>query len=375
MTKIKILILAICVLFISTEGSAQVLDFENTHLNAGDSVSFFSVDSNCDIVFYTSIDLKKKRPFYLQKVGEQANSAFQGIRGSADCMGKPVPENRFNNMNSKGYKPNPIYTNKQRVGCQFISAKLEGNDIPSVLIEYKQGTYSCSGDILDVDGANNAIEAYDIYYFKELDDFPNSPISEEPIKIRTSGPSFGNGEIGDDGGIEHFEINSNIEFKLVEIRPNQKPNEKNKLRTIFGFALDNFSPCQKETNPFTPPYLKEEKTAPLIIEDVHFGFDKDNLTSKEIDKLNELISVWSKDKSRIISLTAFTDPKGSRKYNLDLSKRRVNAVKEYLIQNGVAQNTIQIEYKGEEYDGKPTDPDWKRRRVRIKLDTTKPKLH
>lgn len=368
MKRTGIGIFLFCISLFSNLICSQILDFENIKYNPGDTVSKFSLEENCDVVFYTSTDLNQKQPFYLQRVGVKAPYCFQGIRSNLDCSGTQVVENRNNNMNSNGYRPNPQYTNKQRVGCQFISAKLEGDNMPSVFVEYKKGTYSCSGDILDLDGANNAIEAYDIFFYQELADFPEDPISNQPIIIRTSGPSFGNGEIGDDGGIEHFEILSDVPFKLVEIRPNQQPESKNSVRTIFGFALDNFSACINEKKPFTPPYMKLEDASSNIIEDVHFGFDKDKLELKEINKLNDLISEWNKNQSKQIMLTAFTDPKGSTEYNIDLSKRRVYSVKEYLINNGVSEEQISIDFKGEEYDGNHSDPDWKKRSVRILLN-------
>ena len=51
-------------------------------------------------------------------------------------------------------------------------------------------------------------EAYEIYYYTSEADFPDNPINSEPIKIRTTGPSFGKGEIGEDGGVVPFNIQS-----------------------------------------------------------------------------------------------------------------------------------------------------------------------
>jgi len=379
-------ILSLLFLFHSASLFAQVLDFENLKdKKAGDKVSKFQIGEDCEIEFFAGYNLKEKQSFYLQKVGVQAIATFQGPRKAIDCEGNTVESNRFNNMNSNPYQKNNSYTNKERVGCHFISAILKGNNMPSVFIKYENGINSCSGDVLDVDGANNAIEAYEIFYYENVADYPNNPINSKPISIRTSGKSFGNGEIGDDGGIEHFEINSLQKFTLIEIRPNQKPAKQNKTRTIFGFALDNFSACTSETEPFTPPYLinnevpkeipvketeKVIKPAPPkeVIEDIYFDFDESNIKSSERDKLDNLIAIWMKDKNREIILTAYTDPVGSSQYNISLSNRRVDATRDYLIQHGVSEDQIKTFFKGEQYNENLNDPDWKKRKVHVELN-------
>jgi outer membrane protein OmpA-like peptidoglycan-associated protein len=48
-----------------------------------------------------------------------------------------------------------------------------------------------------------------------------------------------------------------------------------------------------------------------------------------------------------ISLEGHTDSNGTEAYNLWLSKNRVNAVKEFLVANGVAAERIDTAYFGE----------------------------
>jgi outer membrane protein OmpA-like peptidoglycan-associated protein len=48
-----------------------------------------------------------------------------------------------------------------------------------------------------------------------------------------------------------------------------------------------------------------------------------------------------------LQIIGHTDNKGSEEYNLDLSTRRANSVKKYLISKGVNQDIITSEGKGE----------------------------
>jgi OmpA-OmpF porin, OOP family len=63
---------------------------------------------------------------------------------------------------------------------------------------------------------------------------------------------------------------------------------------------------------------------------VKFGFDKDNLTAKSKEALDQLAGSISSTKGYIITLEGGTDSVGAADYNYDLSQRRANSVIQYL---------------------------------------------
>ena len=63
---------------------------------------------------------------------------------------------------------------------------------------------------------------------------------------------------------------------------------------------------------------------------VKFGFNKDNLTPKAKEALDQLAGSIASTKGYIIALEGSTDSVGSAEYNYDLSQRRANAVIQYL---------------------------------------------
>jgi len=63
---------------------------------------------------------------------------------------------------------------------------------------------------------------------------------------------------------------------------------------------------------------------------VHFGFNKDNLTKQAKEALDQLGADISSTKGYIITVEGATDSVGSDAYNYDLSKRRADAVIQYL---------------------------------------------
>ncbi|HTT25232.1 MAG TPA: OmpA family protein [Candidatus Sulfotelmatobacter sp.] len=63
---------------------------------------------------------------------------------------------------------------------------------------------------------------------------------------------------------------------------------------------------------------------------VKFGFDKDNLTPKAKEALDQLGGQIASTKGYIIALEGGTDSVGPADYNYDLSQRRANSVIQYL---------------------------------------------
>ncbi len=63
---------------------------------------------------------------------------------------------------------------------------------------------------------------------------------------------------------------------------------------------------------------------------VHFAFDKDNLTKKAKEALDQLATDVPNTKGYIITVEGGTDAVGGSDYNYDLSQRRAKAVIQYL---------------------------------------------
>ena len=364
-------------LFFADTANAQVIDFENVPgVKIGDPIAYLTVPGNdCKVEFFIGFNLQDTAHLTLQRVGNTVKTdnalsgGFQGIINDKDCQENKIPITRMNQINYKPFVLNSHLTNRERVGCQFVSTVISGDSLPSIFISFSLTTKACSGDILDLDGANNAIEAYEIYHYKTFDDFPAKPISN-PIEIRTTGKSFGLGEIGDDGGVVPFQINGETPFQLIEIRPNMQVNPENVIRDIFGFALDNFSPFELEQPPYLPPYMSGESVAistqliPRKLDkgqNIYFDFDSD--VPKKTDKLKTLIADLKQHPSKRIQLTAYTDQTGDASYNLALAKRRAEAVKKVLVDAGVKPNQISIHTVGEDVNSQLKS--WEKRRVTV----------
>ncbi|MCW5624319.1 MAG: OmpA family protein [Burkholderiales bacterium] len=84
-----------------------------------------------------------------------------------------------------------------------------------------------------------------------------------------------------------------------------------------------------------------------VSKDGLFDFDKADLKSDLIMKLDAVVDMLMGAKYDAVNVVGYTDPIGSAKYNLKLSERRAEAVKGYLVRKGVDPSRINTEGKGE----------------------------
>jgi len=81
--------------------------------------------------------------------------------------------------------------------------------------------------------------------------------------------------------------------------------------------------------------------------DLLFKTDADVLIDETGDRLNALAASLAAMPDVFITLDGYADERGDAAYNHDLSVRRVEHVRDLLMDNGVAENRIQIDAHGE----------------------------
>ena len=91
-------------------------------------------------------------------------------------------------------------------------------------------------------------------------------------------------------------------------------------------------------------------SAPVLIENIFYDFDKATLRPESATALDELVKLLNENPNVTIELSAHTDYKGSDQYNERLSQRRAESVVAYLIDHGIAADRLTPKGYGE---GKP----------------------
>jgi outer membrane protein OmpA-like peptidoglycan-associated protein len=75
---------------------------------------------------------------------------------------------------------------------------------------------------------------------------------------------------------------------------------------------------------------------------VHFDFDKQNIKKIYVPVLDQYMAYLKEHPSAPVIVEGHTDYTGSDAYNQKLSEKRANAVRDYLIQKGIASSRIQV---------------------------------
>ena len=96
---------------------------------------------------------------------------------------------------------------------------------------------------------------------------------------------------------------------------------------------------------------------------VYFGFDSYSVEPAESSKIQQVSSTLSSGSDRLI-IAGFTDERGTQEYNRGLGERRAQAVRQALIDAGIASDRIQTVSFGSEMPADPasTEAAWAKNR-------------
>ncbi len=98
--------------------------------------------------------------------------------------------------------------------------------------------------------------------------------------------------------------------------------------------------------------LKKEEAEKVkkAMETLEFDFGSDVIRASSMDALDLVAELLMQNHSWRLKLSGHTDNKSSLKYNMNLSKKRVESIKAYLVKKGVDANNIVLKWYG------PTKP-------------------
>ncbi len=146
--------------------------------------------------------------------------------------------------------------------------------------------------------------------------------------------------VGDDGTNERISVRSDGSFTRVlnpgvtylflatckgylnhQEQVTAQANPKESRDTTLQFALANIS-------------------APTLIDNIFYDFDKATLRDSSKTALDKLVGLLKENPNVTIELSAHCDYKGSAEYNKRLSQRRAESVVAYLIAHGIAADRL-----------------------------------
>ena len=85
-----------------------------------------------------------------------------------------------------------------------------------------------------------------------------------------------------------------------------------------------------------------------VLRNIYFDFDKATFRDESYLELNKLETMLAQNPGMTIEIAGHTDRIGTKAYNKDLSQRRANAVKDYLVNKGIDARRVDAVGYGEE---------------------------
>lgn len=169
--------------------------------------------------------------------------------------------------------------------------------------------------------------------------------------------------VGNDGTNERLHVKGDGSFSRV-ISPGVDylllATCKGFLNHQEAFRADSVS----ESKEYVLQFPLASITAPVLIDNIFYDFDKATLRPESARALDELVGLLQENPHVTIELSAHCDYKGSAEYNKRLSQRRAETVVDYLVAHGIARARLTPVGYGKE----------KPKRVRAKLTETYPWL-
>lgn len=87
----------------------------------------------------------------------------------------------------------------------------------------------------------------------------------------------------------------------------------------------------------------------IVLEDIYYDFNQSSIRSGQVEELDALARLMLQYPGMQIELAAHTDTRGTAAYNLQLSEKRAEATKRYLVNKGIAAHRIQTVGYGEAF--------------------------
>jgi len=123
-----------------------------------------------------------------------------------------------------------------------------------------------------------------------------------------------------------------------------------------GTAIDNARitvsvPAPPPPAPEAPRNTPNASLSDLFndkVKTIYFDYDKSEIRPDQMQVLQGNAAFLKQNSSVIFTIEGHTDERGSQEYNLALGDRRANAVKEYLISQGISEARVNVISYGEE---------------------------
>ena len=145
--------------------------------------------------------------------------------------------------------------------------------------------------------------------------------------------------VGNDGTYRKLPVKSDGSFTLP-IHPEVDYLVMASCKGFLNHKEELRIDSAKESKEYVLQFPLASISAPVLIDNIFYDFDKATLTPASTQALDKLVALLKENSHVTIELSAHCDYKGNSEYNKRLSQRRAQTVVDYLIAHGIEKDRL-----------------------------------
>lgn len=145
--------------------------------------------------------------------------------------------------------------------------------------------------------------------------------------------------VGNDGTYRKLPVKSDGSFTLP-IHPEVDYLVMASCKGFLNHKEELRIDSAKESKEYVLQFPLASISAPVLIDNTFYDFDKATLTPASTQALDKLVALLKENSHVTIELSAHCDYKGNSEYNKRLSQRRAQSVVDYLIAHGIEKDRL-----------------------------------
>ena len=332
--------------------------------------AYLAIDNN--EVFFTSNRNQDYSDIYYSQIKEDikfvGNEEYVKVNAKYMSGGLPSPGVRISVYDIKGDLVDDAETDENGL---FFYTKLNPKDLYYLKINEEDLKTYPKAKIYGVDENGNStkrfgITAENLYTLEESKivfadqvngalTLQNKPKSQEKLVVFDANNFRLDTVTTDSKGVLHYnKMVIDDLFYFQSLSANTEGDNSAELVFLDPFGKQLFNAEKDPTNRFVFDGKKNQEamnknTANLLSNGftILFDFGSSSLTINAINQLSSMIKVIDDRKSTKVQLVGHADERDSESVNMEVSRRRAEVVKQYLISQGFAEKNIKTSAKGE----------------------------
>ena len=251
-------------------------------------------------------------------------------------------------LNNNSYQMNTGWTAGGVVGYDFVGPRVEleamyRSNFGTGTVAFPNGYANIYGQVQQVSVMANLL--YDFLPGATITPYVGAGAGIAFVDSSIQGCSLCSTQFAYQGIIGiGWNVNENLRVNLDgryygTTNPGQYNN--NTTTTLLGVTYKFAQPAPA---PVAPPPAAVQPPSFMVF----FDWDRSNLTAQALGTIKQAAQAYQQKGNARITATGHTDTSGSEQYNMALSLRRANAVKDALVREGVPATAISVIGRGQQ---------------------------